>query len=630
MPVNSMNDIDPNDIETVSVLKDASSAAIYGSRAANGVILITTKSGAKTDKVTLSYNGYYGIQTPSEFPQVVNSWEWAELYNETIGGGAGGYTDEEIQKMKDGSDPDHYPNINYMDEMFNNAIQTGHNVTLTNSTENSQYMLSMGYMYQNGIVAKNDYNRYNVRLNVVTDLSPKFKVTARLASIHVEDHQPNTPANVSAGEKGTLGIIGQAIRMPNIYPTKLSNGDYGLGITGTGTPISYIESESFYKNKTTDLNGNLRLDWNVIPGLKLSVIGGYTQLNGREDDFAATQQLNATKRLGPSTLSVTNAFNNYKTFQQLAEFNRDFGRHNISILAAHSFEEFYSENSGSARLDLPSNDIVVIDAGSADNQTATGSAAESALDSYFGRIKYNYGDRYLAEGVLRYDGSSRFPPDNRYAFFPSAAVGWRISEEPFLKDQAAFLDELKLKASVGRLGNQNIGNYPYQSIFRTGFNYSWGNMINTGVANTTLVDPTIHWESTRTYDVGLETGFWNGKLAFSATYYNRHTYEILVSPGASVSNVLGFGLSETNSGALENRGWEFTLDHQNKIGDLDYFLSGNFSIVENEVLDLGAAKWNDREWLNIVYWPSDADLLRIPFGWIICGRSRCRSLYRKK
>ncbi|WP_114778556.1 SusC/RagA family TonB-linked outer membrane protein [Botryobacter ruber] len=467
IPVNSMNDIDPNDVENVSVLKDASSAAIYGSRAANGVILITTKTG-KSEKLSITYNAYAGIQRPTNFPKFVNSWEYATLMNEATGGGAGGYLDEEIRKFKDGSDPDNYPNINYIDEIFNdNSLQTGHNFTVAKKNAGSEYLLSMGYMYQNGIIPENNFNRYNLRLNLTSELSSALKLTTRLSSIHVVDHQPNSPASVSAGEKGTLGIIGQAVRFPAIYPAKLSNGDYGLGAVGNGTPISLLESDGFYQNKTTDLNGNMRLDWEVVKGLKLSAIAGYTQMNGREDSFLATQRLNANVFLGPSTLHVENAHATYKTLQQLAEYTRDVGKHTVSLLAGHSYEAYFNENTSASRIDFPSNVITVLDAGAVDGLTNGGSAGESALDSYFGRVKYNYANKYLAEGTMRYDGSSRFPKHRKYAFFPSVAVGWRILEEKFLQNRLDFLNELKLKASYGVLGNQNIGNYPYQEVFST-------------------------------------------------------------------------------------------------------------------------------------------------------------------
>ncbi|HEY1115580.1 MAG TPA: TonB-dependent receptor [Chitinophagaceae bacterium] len=587
IPVGSMNDVDPNDVENISVLKDASSSAIYGSRASNGVILITTKS-AKGNKLNIAYNSYVGMQRPTNLPEFVDSWEYAELVNEATGGGTGGFTPEEIQKFKDGSDPDNYPNINYLDAILkDHTLQTGHNFTISNKTKNTDFLVSMGYMYQDGIIPENAYNRYNLRANIGTQLRSNIRLSSRLSAIHILDRQTNGPAGLGNNGATMMGIISQAVRMPNIYPAKLSNGDYGIGPVGTHTPISLLEADGYYKARSTDLNGNLRLDWDVIKGLKLSAIGGYTQGNGRNHRFFARQRLTDNVTLGPSSLAVNTSYDNYKTFQQLAEYDKTIARHQVTVLAGHSFEEFYGENLSAARTDFPTNDITVIGAGSVDGMTNGGGASESALDSYFGRLKYSFANKYLLEGVVRYDGSSRFGGDNKYAVFPSGAVGWRISEEGFMKDNFPFISDLKLKGSYGVLGNQNIGNYPYQQTLDAGRNYGFGQRMNTGVALGTLVDPTIQWESTRTWDVGVDASILNGKLAASATYYNRYTYDILVSPGGSVSDVLGFGIGQQNSGSLENKGWEFTLDHRNRVGEFNYDISANFSTVENTVLDLG-------------------------------------------
>lgn len=198
-------------------------------------------------------------------------------------------------------------------------------------------------------------------------------------------------------------------------------------------------------------------------------------------------------------------------------------------------------------------------------------------------------ERYLLDATFRYDGSSRFPKDKRYAFFPSVAIGWRISEEAFMKDNFEWINNLKLKASYGKLGNQEIGNYPYQSAYNLGYNYSFGGSMSQGVAITTAVDPTLHWEETKTTDFGIEGNLWNGLLNFDVTYFYRKTTGILFSPSASVSSIFGYNLSQMNMGELENKGWEFTLGHQHAIGDFKYNISANFSIIKNKVLTLGLA-----------------------------------------
>nr|WP_067063204.1 TonB-dependent receptor [Mucilaginibacter sp. L294] len=584
IPVNSFDNIDPNDIENISVLKDASTAAIYGSRAANGVILVTTKTGKNTNgKINIGYNGYTGTQRATAYPKFVNSWEYAALLNEAQ---PGSYTDAQIQKFKDGSDPDNYPNENYIKDVFKKStLQTGHNLSFSNSTQNTQYLVSLGYLYQDGIVQKNDFSRYNLRVNMTNSFAPNLKLITHLYGGQYIDNEPAPPATLDFTDM--LTNISNVIRVPAIYPNRLSNGDYGSGIVSKGTPVSYFDNDSFYKDKQTDLLANLRLDWEVIKGLKLSVIGGYTELNDNNQRFLANQRLNANITLGPGSLTQQSGVNTYKTLQQLAEYKKKIGDHEFGILAGHSYEYTSTSLLSANRTGFNSNDLTQLNAGDASTQKNNGTAAEYALDSYFTRLNYNFKGKYLVEGTVRYDGSSRFPSDSKYATFPAVAVGWRISEENFIKDNFGWITDLKLKASYGKLGNQNIGNYSYQNVLTSGYNYPIGGALSTGVANTTLVDPTIHWETTRTKDIGLDAGFLKGRLNISATYFDRYTYDILVSPSSSVSKVLGFNVGVQNSGKLSNKGWEFTASYQDRAGDFSYGVSANLSIINNKVLDLG-------------------------------------------
>lgn len=582
IPTNSFNNVNPNDVESISVLKDASSAAIYGARAANGVILVTTKTG-KVGKIRIGYNGYVGFQKPTALPDFVNSWEYAQLLNEAI---PGSYTDKQIQTFKDGSDPDNYPNSDFLKSTLKkSAAQTSHNVSISSGNANTQYMLSLGYLGQAGIIDKNQFNRYNVRLNLTSDLSKKLKMTTRLSAVQSLDKQPAPPATIDFNNM--VGIISQTVRMPAIYPIQYSNGDWGTGVSNKGTPVSYLRNDSYYTGKTTDLGANLRLDYTVIPDLKLSLLGGYTQFIDRDTRFLATQRINSTIKLGPSSLSEGINNNNYKTVQAFADYSTNFGAHEVSVLGGYSFETSYTENLSLSRSNLPTNNITVIGAGDASAQITNGSATEWALESYFGRAKYAFQDKYLVEGAIRYDGSSRFPTDRKYAVFPSLAVGWRLGEEKFIKNALPWVNELKIKASIGTLGNQNIGDYPYQNVLNTGYNYAFGGAINTGVARTTITDTTLHWESTRTKDIGLEGSFFKKMLNFSVTYFNKYTYDILVSPSSSVAKVLGFTVGQQNSGKLTNKGWEFTLDHRRTLGDFSYSLGGNLTYVKNSVVDLG-------------------------------------------
>jgi len=585
IPTNAFNDIAPEDVASISVLKDASSAAIYGARAANGVILVTTKAGAARGKTAIAYNGNWGLQSPTAYPEFVDSWEYATAVNETASGG-GGYTDAEIQKFRDGSDPDNYPNADFIGEFFqSSAGQTNHHLSLSDRSEKLAYTLSLGHLSQKGILDKNNYNRYSLRLNAVSTLRENLKLTARLSGRQATDRQPAAPATLDFADMNTL--IAQIVRYPSIYPIRMANGDWGAGNNLKGTPISMLASESFYQTRTADIGANLRLDWTAVPGLTLSAIGGYTQESARTKRFRATQRINDNISLFPASLRQTRPHGDYRTFQALAEYRKQLLRHDFKLLAGYSFEKGYDEEMAAFRQDFPSNGLTELNIGSPEGQQNSGTASEWGLESFFARLQYHFAGRYLLESTLRYDGSSRFPASKKYAVFPSLAAGWLLGEETFLKENARWLDELKIKASYGVLGNQNIGNYPYQNVLATGYNYAFGDAIAPGLARTAVADPDLRWESTRSADVGLEGSVLARKLAFSATYYDRYTYNILVSPSASVSGVLGFDVGRQNSGKLKNTGWEFTLAYRERRGNWRYGAELNFSTVRNEVLDLG-------------------------------------------
>lgn len=580
-----LNDVSSEDVESISVLKDASTAAIYGSRAANGVILVTTKTG-KEGKVSVGYNGYVGFNTPTALPEFVDTWQYATLYNEAVGREA--YTQEEIQKFRDGSDPDHYANARYLDEVFSRkGLQTGHDVTINGGNAENKYMVSFGYLKQNGIVEKNDYQRYNARVNLINEILSGLKLTSRLSGVYGNRKEPMAPGGDDADNM--LVLIQKALRFPGLTPTILSDGSFGAGRELHGTPAGWIKSDSFYENPEFSLNANVRLDYNPIKDLQLSAIGAYTYTNGEERTYRSTMKLSGDRVLGPSELKHKMGKTIYKTFQATAEYNKTIGGHTFGILAGYSWEqEDYRYVQGS-RDKFPGNDLPYLNAGSPDNQKSEGTGNAWAIQSGFGRLRYNFNERYLFESTVRYDGSSRFPQSKKFGFFPSVAAGWRLSEENFFKENESlgFISNLKLKVSWGRLGNQNIGNYPYQSVYELGQNYPFGDTYTQGAAVTTAVDPTIKWEETETIDGGLEAVFWNGLLSVNASYFNRRTYDILYKPSGSVSTILGQKISEMNTGELKNFGWEFEVGHRNKIGDVSYNVNANLSIIKNKLTTLG-------------------------------------------
>ncbi|WP_339925592.1 TonB-dependent receptor [uncultured Cyclobacterium sp.] len=578
----NMNDINPDDVQSISVLKDASSAAIYGARAANGVILVTTKNGS-AKKLTVSYNGYVGFNQPTQLPQFVDSWDYAAMYN--IASGSNSYTAEDIEKYRSQSDPDNYPNTRFLDHVFaGDGTQTGHTLTLNGGDENNKYFLSGGILSQEGIVPKNDYTRYNLRLNLENKLGESLKLTTRLFGSIEERNEPQATAN-KGGELSDQ-LIQNAIRYPAIFLGQASNGDFGIGPESGGTPVSWLQSDSYLTNPRTRVGINMKLDWTPVQGLVFSAIGGYNSFLLEQRSYLASQRLNDNIIHDQSYLNQFSNKEIFKTAQFLGEYSKSFSKNSIDFLVGYTFENQVNTYFNGYRQDFPSNDYTVIGMGGADNQRVGGFDAEWAIQSLFTRVKFNHDEKYLFETTFRYDGSSRFPEDNKYALFPSMAIGWRLSNEDFLKN-SSWLSDLKLKASWGVLGNQNIGNYPYQTVLESGRNYPLGGGISTGAAYSVFRDPNIKWESTETTDVGVESSFLQGKLSFNATYFKRKTTDILYQPTASVSSVLGVGIGEVNTGAAKNTGWEFDFGFRERVNDFQYSISGNFSIINNEIVTLG-------------------------------------------
>lgn len=584
----SLNDISAGDVASISVLKDATSAAIYGSRAANGVILVTTKSG-KSGKTSVTYNGSVGMSQATELPELAHSYEYAEFYNMAMGTET--YTQEQIQKYRDGSDPDNYADEMYLEDLLGgHALQTKHELSVGGGTDKVQYMASLGYLRQNGLMDKNYYNRYTARVNLNANLAKNLTLGIRLSGKISDRHEPSTPGILDNG--GYAGIISNAVRFPGLTPTRLQNGEFGLGPKLQGTPLAWVESASFYRQDNDNFTANMDLSWKPVKGLTLRVIGGYDYTLDRVHNYRSDLTLTGGTSTGPSSLQETMTHTAYKTFQAIADYSATFAdKHNLSVLAGYTWEDESQRTLGGSRMNFPSDNVPYLDAGGADGQTNSGGGYDWAMMSVFGRLTYNYDERYLFETTMRYDGSSRFPTDSKFGFFPSVGGAWRMSQEQFWRDGgiSRWFNNFKIKASWGVLGNNNIGNYPYQSVYALGsnLNYVFGDTYTQGAAVTTFVDPTLRWERTRTVDAGIETAFFGNRLTFNASWFNRKTTDVLYQPSASYSSIFGLSISQVNTGAVANRGWEFELGWQDNAGDFHYHINGNFSIINNEVLTLG-------------------------------------------
>ena len=576
----SLDNINVNDIESISVLKDAASASIYGTRAANGVILIETKKG-KEGKARITYQGNFGFSRPAEKAKIVDSWTYAEMYNEALinGGSNPQYTAEEIAKFKSGEDPDNYPNKRHYDDLISsgNGFQTNHYLSLTGGTEKSAYMFSLGYLKQEGIVDKTDYQRYNVMFNINSKLLDNLKVNVKFSGQKGDRNQPT--AVDSNPHEGVEGLIDYSIKVPNTVAGKKSDGYYGHQ---TGFAIEgWMDSESFIKNNDVEAITNANFEWNILKDLKLTGVAGYNFSSLDYKRFRPTLVVDQSFTASPSDLLVKNTRRSLLTLQAYLDYDWSVNSHLFHVLAGYSQESYKEEYLQAFRDNFPSNTLHEIKAGSAANQQNDGSASEWALASFFGRLSYSYLDRYLLEVNARYDGSSRFPKKNRFGLFPSVSAGWIISEEDFFNVEA--LNRLKLRVSWGKLGNQNIGDYPYQQVITLEKNIPFGvkEELWPGAAADVVPSTDITWESTEVINIGLDAGFFNNKLTFSADYFVKNTSDILYN--VTASKVLGMKPSVQNAGTVINKGIDFSVQHRNVIGDFSYGITANISYVKNKV-----------------------------------------------
>ena len=349
----SLSDLTPADIDNISVLKDASSAAIYGSRAANGVILVTTKKG-KEGKARIIYNGSVGMSQATELPELAHSYEYAEFYNKAIGTET--YTPEMIQKYRDGSDPDNYADEMYLDDLLGgHALQTKHELSVSGGTEKVQYMVSLGYLRQNGLLDNNYYNRYNARVNLGAELAKNLKLQVRLSGMTSDRHEPSTPGSLDIG--GYKGLISNAVRFPGLTPTYLQNGEVGLGPKLQGTPVAWVDCASSYREDYDKFKNNIELSYQPIDGLTLKILGGYNYTLSHVRHYRCDMILTGDKSTGPSTLSDEMKRTVYKTFQAVADYNKSFGKHNLAALVGYTWEDEGQRTLSGSRNNFPSDDV---------------------------------------------------------------------------------------------------------------------------------------------------------------------------------------------------------------------------------------------------------------------------------
>ncbi len=588
----SLSDVNPNDIETISVLKDAASSAIYGARASNGAILVTTKKGKKGG-LQIRYDMYAGTQKITRKPDFLPAWQQAELYNEARKneGAALKWTENDIKLFKDGSDKTGaHPNTDWLSLLYTElGLQQNHNLSINGGDAKTRYMFSLGCFGQQGNVKKVKFERYNALFNINSQFNKKLGMTAGIGFVYAPFQEPISSYATSFGQ-----IIRQINRISNTVPYKWENGAYGY--VSDGSPMAWLESASLNKWQNYTVNGNIGADWSPLQGLHLKPSFGYRLSIGQQqryvDDIqyykggAAGTPLTPTKYQGPNNLTNATDRTTYTLAQMLAEYEKHIQNHQFKILLGAS-QEYSMYNYFSAyRQNFLNHALTQITVAPKSGQQTDGHATDWALQSAFGRINYSFSDKYLLEVNFRFDGSSRFAPGHRWGAFPSASAGWVISKEGFFEQAKQTINLLKLRASWGKLGNQQIANnYPYFESIAGGKVYSFNQTLVTGVAPEAGANQNLSWEKTESYGVGLDMAFLQNKLSVSLDYFVRKTENPLMT--AQVGAPYAFKAPYVNvDGGLLNKGMEVTIGYRNHVGEFNYDVSGNLTYVENKVTKL--------------------------------------------
>jgi TonB-linked SusC/RagA family outer membrane protein len=590
-----LSEVNPNDIESISVLKDAASAAIYGNRAANGVILVKTKTGQK-GQFQVDYNIYVGSQRATFKPDVVsNAIQYMEGKNRALAneGKPAEYGTELLDEYRNGTDPFIYPNTNWFDIMYRNAPIQEHNLRLSGGGEKTTFSLSFGYLNQDGVLIATDAKKYTLNSNVQSDLNSWLKIGANLAGTFWNDRESAYTADEGNGEGGIMGLLYRGLPMQVPYAQDGNYADQWVRVPGHNffrNPLA-LSYEGFRRNHRYRTLANVFAEVKLPLNLTYKITAAANIFFGREK--YAYPQISLTN---PKTGVVTPMGNipargvkqiategvNLTNFHTL-NFTRQFGDHSVNALAGFSMERFDDSDFDAYNQGYLGNELNELDAGST-APAVGGTSSQSRLQSYFGRINYSFRDKYIFEANVRYDGSSRFANGKRWGLFPSFSGAWRLNRENFLAE-ASWIDNLKLRASWGQLGNQNIPLYSYVNAISLGNNYSFNNNVVPGTAIIQLADPSISWEKTTMTNIGVDFDILQGKLAFQLDLFDKTTSEILrqVNVPAQVGNLTG---PFRNIGKVSNKGIEVSLAYQDAIGDFRYRVGGNLAYLKNEVLDV--------------------------------------------
>lgn len=573
----SMNVINPAEIESVTVLKDAASAAIYGVQAANGVILITTKKG-KTGKTTVSYNATFSWSSLLAKLDLVDAYGYAYLYNEAYlndhPGAKKPFSDETVEKYRTGQ----LPSTDwYKEALTGSGFEHQHNLSLSGGNDKTTYNMYLGYLGQEGVTKDIDYNRINARMNITSQINKYITLGLNASGYR------GTKQDAWSGYNQVIQGISRSHPTDPVYDE-----DGNFKYVGVDNPVAVQGRDKTGWQKTIDQEVFLIGSAEIKPIKDLSIKGVYSWRNWTQDQLGFKKTWGyGTYNSGQREGYVRNYNYDYLTGQILVNYNKSFGDHNLGVLAGmESYDVKYRyvtanrKGGGNNNLDESLNTL------DASSQKNSNGGTEMTRLSYFGRLQYNYAGKYLFEANVRRDASSRFPKDSRWGTFPAFSAGWRISEEAFMKN-VDWLSNLKLRLGWGKTGNEELKSsdlYPAVPTYAYG-SYMFGNSLYSTAYESRLVNDQLKWATVTNYELGIDAGFLNNKLTMELSVYKKKTNDMLLY--LPLQGVIGLDAPAQNVGSVENRGFELVLGHNNRIGkDWSYNLSLNMGYNKNEIIDM--------------------------------------------
>ncbi|GAB3967064.1 TonB-dependent receptor [Spirosoma terrae] len=621
-PTDNIQTLNPNDIETLDILKDASATAIYGSRGSNGVVIITTKRG-KAGKATISLDTYYGWQSVSKLPIMKNSLQQAQFFYD-------GMRNKNLDAGRDVSGPptswatpvpaiimDVLEGRNTTDENSLNKVlvtapQRQIQLSASGGSENIRYAVSGEYFNQDGIIINSGFKRYSLRTNIDAQLSKRLALKVNINPAYTEQRSlPST--GVSGGTASTLGIVASTLQIHNFRPLLNPDGSYfnyaGLAdMADIYNPLA-VAQETITSQKNLRLLGNLNVEYQLINDLKFNVLFGGSLLTNKGMYFRPQRPYFANEL--PTGTDNAGLITNWLTEYTL-NYTKNISKHSIAALAGFTAQKERGEISTMSSNKFPNNLVPTLSAVGGLITNGTANIYEWSLISYLARVNYNYNSKYYVTTSIRTDGSSRFGTQNKYGVFPSVALAYRISDESFLKN-IRDISELKLRASYGVTGNNNIGNYDQYATINYE-NYALGGGVSTAIAPGRIANPNLTWETQTSLNFGVDASFFNNRINASIDHFTSRNTNLLLN--VNIPNNTGFSTALQNIGEVRNTGWEFVLNTVNIDRKIKWSTDFNVSTYRNKVTKLGPQG-------DPIYAGNNVTMIGQPigmfFGWIVDG-----------